>query len=71
VVSRPDGSIRDPDIETWTTAELRDTRRDLAANLGLAAPASQAGAVIRAQIAAIDAEPARRPGTGREDDLPA
>jgi hypothetical protein len=53
--------MRDPDFAAWTTGELRDVRRDLAASLGLAAPASQAGVVTRAQIAAIDAELARRP----------
>jgi hypothetical protein len=59
--------MREPDTGTWTTGELRDVRRDLAASLGLAAPASQAGVVIRAQIAAIDAELAARDG----EDLPA
>lgn len=56
--------MRDPGLTRWTTTELRDLRRDLAASLGLAAPASPTGVVIGTQIAAIDTELARRAGTG-------
>ena len=52
--------MRDPDVVRWTTAELRDVRRDLTMSLGLAPPSSPMGVVIRTQIAAIDAELARR-----------
>jgi hypothetical protein len=52
--------MRDPDVTRWTTAELRDLRRDLAMSLGLAPPSSPMGIVIRTQIAAIDSELARR-----------
>ncbi len=53
--------MRDPDVAQWTTAELQAVRRDLAASLALASPSSQAGTVIGVQIAAIDAELAKRP----------
>ena len=56
--------MRDPDAARWTAAELRDLRRDLAMSLGLSPPHSPMGVVIRTQIAAIDAELARRPDTG-------
>lgn len=56
--------MRDPDVTRWTTAELRDLRRDLAMSLGLSPPYSPMGVVIRTQLAAIDAELARRPDTG-------
>ena len=56
--------MRDPDVTRWTTAELRDLRRDLAMSLGLSPPYSPMSVVIRTQIAAIDAELARRPDTG-------
>ena len=52
--------MRDPDVTRWTTAELRALRRDLMMSLGLAPPSSPMGVVIRTQIAAIDAELARR-----------
>ena len=52
--------MRDPDVTRWTTAELQALRRDLAMSLGLAPPSSPVGVVIRTQIAAIDAELARR-----------
>jgi hypothetical protein len=52
--------MRDPDVARWTTAELRDLRRDLAMSLGLAPPSSPMGIVIRTQLAAIDSELARR-----------
>jgi hypothetical protein len=55
--------MRDPDVTRWTTAELRDVRRDLAMSLGLSPPSSPMGVVIRTQIAAIDAELARRSDT--------
>jgi hypothetical protein len=58
-------AMRDPDIARWTSAELRDVRRDLAITLGLSPPYSPMRVVIRTQIAAIDAELARRPDTGR------
>ena len=53
--------MRDPDVARWTTAELQAVRRDLAVSLGLASPSSPAGTVIGVQIAAIDAELAKRP----------
>jgi hypothetical protein len=53
--------MRDPDAAQWRTAELQAIRRDLAASLALASPHSQAGTVTGVQIAAIDAELARRP----------
>jgi hypothetical protein len=53
--------MRDPDVVQWTTAQLQNTRRELAMSLGLTPPASQAGVVIPNQLAAIDAELARRP----------
>jgi hypothetical protein len=53
--------MRDPDVARWTTSELQAVRRDLAVSLGLASPYSQAGALIGGQIAAIDAELAKRP----------
>jgi hypothetical protein len=56
--------MRDPDVTRWTTAELRDLRRDLTMSLGLSPPHSPMGAAIRTQLAAIDAELARRPDTG-------
>jgi len=56
--------MRDPDVVRWTTAELRDFRRDLAMSLGLVPPSSPMGIVIRTQIAAINAELAGRPDTG-------
>jgi hypothetical protein len=52
--------MRDPDVVRWTTAELRDVRRDLTMSLWLDPPSSPMGVVIRTQIAAIDAELARR-----------
>jgi hypothetical protein len=52
--------MRDPDVVRWATAELQTIRRDLAMSLGLAPPSSPMGVVIRTQIAAIDAELARR-----------
>ena len=56
--------MRDPDFARWTAAELQDVRRDLAMSLRLSPPHSPMGVVIRTQIAAIDAELARRPDTG-------
>jgi hypothetical protein len=56
--------MRDPDITRWTTADLRDLRRDLATSLPLSPPGTPMGVAIRTQIAAIDTELARRPGTG-------
>jgi len=53
--------MRDPDAAQWRTAELQAVRRDLAVSLALASPHSQAGTVTGVQIAAIDAELARRP----------
>lgn len=53
--------MRDPDVAQWSTAELQAVRHDLAVSLGLASPYSQAGMVIGVQIAAIDAELAKRP----------
>ncbi|MGH3201496.1 MAG: hypothetical protein ACRDP5_05505 [Streptosporangiaceae bacterium] len=58
--------MRDPDPARWTAAELHAVRRDLAISLGLSPPYSPMGIVIRTQIAAIDAELARRPDTGPE-----
>jgi hypothetical protein len=55
--------MRDPDVTRWTTTELRDVRRDLQMSLGLSPPYSPMGIVIRTQIAAIDAELAKRPTT--------
>jgi hypothetical protein len=52
--------MRDPDVTQWTTAELHALRRDMAMSLGLAPPSSPMGIVIRTQIAAVDAELARR-----------
>ena len=57
-------AMRDPDAARATAAGLRDVRRDLAISLGLSPPYSPMGVVIRTQIAAIDAELARRPDTG-------
>jgi len=57
--------MRDPDVVRWATAELQAIRRDLAMSLGLAPPSSPMGVVIRTQIAAIDAELARRPAESR------
>jgi hypothetical protein len=56
--------MRDPDAARWTTAELQGVRYDLAVSLGLAGPSSQAGMVTGVQMAAIDAELARRPDAG-------
>jgi len=53
--------MRDPDAAQWRTAELQAVRRDPAVSLALASPHSQAGTVTGVQIAAIDAELARRP----------
>ena len=52
--------MRDPDVLRWTTAELQALRRDLAISLRLGPPFTPMGVVIRTQIAAIDAELARR-----------
>jgi hypothetical protein len=52
--------MRDPDVVRWATAELQALRRDLAMSLGLAPPFPPMGVVIHTQIAAIDAELARR-----------
>jgi hypothetical protein len=52
--------MRDPDVVRWPTAELQALRRDLAISLRLAPPFTSMGVVIRTQIAAIDAELARR-----------
>ena len=57
--------MRDPDGVRWATAELRDLKRDLQLSLGLAPPSSPMGVVIRTQIAAIDAELARRHADSR------
>jgi len=59
--------MRDPDVVRWATAELQALRRDLAMSLGLAPPFSPMGVVIRTQIAAIDAELARRLADSRLD----
>jgi Protein of unknown function (DUF2637) len=56
-------AMRDPDAAQRRTAELQAVRRDLAVSLALAWPHSQAGTVTGVQIAAIDAELARRPDT--------
>ena len=53
--------MRYPDVARLTTAELQAVRRDLAVSLALAAPYSPAGTVIGGEIAAIDAELAKRP----------
>ncbi len=60
----PAGRCATPDAARATAAELRDVRRDLAMSLGLSPPYSPMGVVIRARVAAIDAELARRPDTG-------
>jgi hypothetical protein len=59
--------MRDPDVVRWATAELQALRRDLAMSLGLAPLFSPMGVVIHTQIAAIDAELARRLADSRLD----
>jgi hypothetical protein len=58
--------MREHDVSALTAAELEAARRELAASLVLARPGSPVRAVIRARMAAIDAElagrPAARPG---------
>jgi hypothetical protein len=52
--------MREHDVTALTAAELEAARRELAASLALARPGSPVRAVIRARMAAIDAELAGR-----------
>ena len=52
--------MREHDVSALTAAELEAARRELAASLVLARPGSPVRAVIRARMAAIDSELARR-----------
>jgi hypothetical protein len=52
--------MRKHDVTALTSVELEAARRELAASLALARPGSAVRAVIRAPMAAIDAELARR-----------
>jgi hypothetical protein len=61
--------MREHDVSALTAAELEAARRELAASLALARPGSPVRAVIRARMAAIEAElagrAAARPGVTR------
>ena len=61
--------MREHDKTTLTLAELQRARRELAASLALARPGSPVCVTIQAQLAAIDAELARRVAT-RPDESP-
>ena len=52
--------MREHDVTALTAAELEAARRELAASLALARPGSPVRPVIRARMAAIDAELAGR-----------
>jgi hypothetical protein len=52
--------MREHDVSVLTAAELEAARRELTASLALARPGSPVRAVIRARMAAIDAELAGR-----------
>jgi hypothetical protein len=52
--------MREHDVNALTAAELEAARRELSASLALARPGSPVCAVIRARMAAIDAELAGR-----------
>ncbi len=52
--------MREHDVTALTAAELEAARRELATSLALARPGSPVRAVIRARMAAIDAELAGR-----------
>ena len=52
--------MREHDVTALTTAELEDSRRELAASLALARPGSPVLVPIRARMAAIDAKLAGR-----------
>ena len=54
--------MRDHDVTALTGRELEQARRELAASLALARPGSPASVPILAQMTAIDAELAARPG---------
>ncbi|MGO8892020.1 MAG: hypothetical protein ACLQB1_20330 [Streptosporangiaceae bacterium] len=54
--------MRDHDVTSMTAAELDRARRDLQVSLALAMPGSPVAVPILARMAAIDAEPATRPG---------
>jgi len=55
--------MREHDVTALTAAELEAARRELAASLALARPGSPVRVVIRARMAAIDAELAGRATT--------
>jgi hypothetical protein len=59
-VSQPQRPCRPRDVSGLAAGELERTRRELAANLGLARPDSPARGPILAHIDAIDTELARR-----------
>jgi len=61
--------MRDHDVTTLTGRELEQARRDLAASLALTRPDSPVRVPILAQMTAIDAELAGRPGA-RPGDVP-
>ena len=52
--------MREHDVTALTAAELEAARRELAASLALAQPGSPVQVLIRARMAAIDAELAGR-----------
>ena len=52
--------MREHDVTALTTAELEDSRRELAVSLALARPGSPVLVPIRARMAAIDAKLAGR-----------
>lgn len=52
--------MREYDVTAMSSAELEAARRELAASVALARPGSAVRAVIRARLAAIDAELAGR-----------
>jgi len=62
--------MRDHDVTTLTGRELEQARRDLAASVALTRPDSPVRVPILAQMTAIDAELAARPGDVPGSPLP-